>query len=214
MICLGVSEISSWSFQTWQRPAGDPWRFWNSTWRTGRILQMEMPRGHQYAYLWFCGHLHLCVWICELNPAPCNQWSLRGKSASLGRLWMPCSHADLSDYGWFISTRLVHKDSGGCQKPWAHSACTEQFSHVLQIWHMPDSFELLFICDWVACACKAVRRNGVVLPEMWHVNLATVWPRSSLVSTDSLLGTKPLAKFSALFIKEMLNSRPWWLQAS
>jgi len=77
---------------------------------------------------------------------------------------------------------------------------------MLWIWHIPDWFEVLFVCDWDAFAWKAVRRNGVVLPAMWHVNLATVLLRSSLVNTDSLLGIRPLAKFSALFVKEMLSS--------
>lgn len=115
---------------------------------------------------------------------------------------MPCSHADVSDCGWFGSTRLVHKDSGGSQKPWAHSACTGQFARVLWIWHIPDWFELLFVCDWEACAWKAVRRHDVVLQAMWHVNLAMVLLGNRVVSTHFLLGTKPSAKFSALFLKE------------
>lgn len=130
--------------------------------RTGRILQIEMPWGHRYAYLWFCGHLCLCISMYELNPTLCTQWSLCGKSASLWRLWMPCSHADLSDYGWYVSTRLVHKDSGGPQKPWVH-----QSAHLLWIWHIPDWFELLFICAWETCAGKTVRRDDVVLPATW-----------------------------------------------
>ena len=119
---------------------------------------------------------------------------------------MPCSHADLSDYGWFVSTSLVHKDSGGSQKPWAHSACTDQFADVLWIWHIPDWFELVFVCDREAYAWKAVRRDDVAQPAMWHVNLVSVLLRSSVVSTDFLLGTKPSAKFSALVLKETWSS--------
>lgn len=50
---------------------------------------------------------------------------------------------------------------------------------------------------------------------MWHVNLATVLLSSRVDRTDFfLLGTKPSARFTALFLKETWSSQLYWLEVS